>query len=166
MIRRPPRSTLFPYTTLFRSSRELACRLRKGGDGPDGDVLAVKELQPGGQRLGSEDLGEYGRELLLCLRVEVELHELGAFEQPAEPREELLLQLGDREMAAVGRGVDPVAGQPSGEEARERLSAQPVCDEAVRAVRHRELDTLAAARSAPLEQSGQDLDDCGERACA
>src|SRR3989442_11996238 len=25
MIRRPPRSTLFPYTTLFRSSHELAC---------------------------------------------------------------------------------------------------------------------------------------------
>src|SRR2546422_6921036 len=30
MIRRPPRSTLFPYTTLFRS-RELACReVRRG----------------------------------------------------------------------------------------------------------------------------------------
>src|SRR3712207_8836912 len=27
MIRRPPRSTLFPYTTLFRSSREVAPRL-------------------------------------------------------------------------------------------------------------------------------------------
>src|SRR5258708_11671854 len=25
MIRRPPRSTLFPYTTLFRSSRKAAC---------------------------------------------------------------------------------------------------------------------------------------------
>src|SRR2546430_16108707 len=25
MIRRPPRSTLFPYTTLFRSRRILAC---------------------------------------------------------------------------------------------------------------------------------------------
>src|SRR3712207_9068085 len=25
MIRRPPRSTLFPYTTLFRSSREASC---------------------------------------------------------------------------------------------------------------------------------------------
>src|SRR5260370_14892366 len=25
MIRRPPRSTLFPYTTLFRSGRESAC---------------------------------------------------------------------------------------------------------------------------------------------
>src|SRR5258708_12383808 len=25
MIRRPPRSTLFPYTTLFRSPRNVAC---------------------------------------------------------------------------------------------------------------------------------------------
>src|SRR3712207_7819537 len=33
MIRRPPRSTLFPYTTLFRSA--LAQRLRRG------DVVAV-----------------------------------------------------------------------------------------------------------------------------
>src|SRR5687768_18156870 len=28
MIRRPPRSTLFPYTTLFRSSQQLLERLR------------------------------------------------------------------------------------------------------------------------------------------
>src|SRR5260370_2069461 len=27
MIRRPPRSTLFPYTTLFRSRRNRICRL-------------------------------------------------------------------------------------------------------------------------------------------
>src|SRR5436305_5679992 len=26
LIRRPPRSTLFPYTTLFRSLRQLTCR--------------------------------------------------------------------------------------------------------------------------------------------
>src|SRR3712207_7891282 len=32
MIRRPPRSTLFPYTTLFRS-RAGAARLRPGGRG-------------------------------------------------------------------------------------------------------------------------------------
>src|SRR5437667_6839802 len=25
MIRRPPRSTLFPYTTLFRSTRKICC---------------------------------------------------------------------------------------------------------------------------------------------
>src|SRR3712207_7279584 len=30
MIRRPPRSTLFPYTTLFRSCRWLPCRQRSG----------------------------------------------------------------------------------------------------------------------------------------
>src|SRR5690349_22737196 len=30
MIRRPPRSTLFPYTTLFRSQRDVARRLVHG----------------------------------------------------------------------------------------------------------------------------------------
>src|SRR2546430_2232168 len=30
MIRRPPRSTLFPYTTLFRSIHKLAVRFRPG----------------------------------------------------------------------------------------------------------------------------------------
>src|SRR5260221_5994388 len=37
MIRRPPRSTLFPYTTLFRSSKRLAgreARLGSRGDPP------------------------------------------------------------------------------------------------------------------------------------
>src|SRR5256885_4369931 len=32
MIRRPPRSTLFPYTTLFRSGRELAVRRALGAE--------------------------------------------------------------------------------------------------------------------------------------
>src|SRR3712207_8434139 len=31
MIRRPPRSTLFPYTTLFRSIRQ-GCRLAEAGE--------------------------------------------------------------------------------------------------------------------------------------
>src|SRR2546425_1909695 len=35
MIRRPPRSTLFPYTTLFRSL------VRRGGEGGDRDRLHV-----------------------------------------------------------------------------------------------------------------------------
>src|SRR5690349_24010508 len=43
MLRRPPRSTLFPYTTLFRSPRLHRCRprpsdhraLRHGAHGPD-----------------------------------------------------------------------------------------------------------------------------------
>src|SRR2546429_7486950 len=31
MIRRPPRSTLFPYTTLFRSAQFMSTHLRPGG---------------------------------------------------------------------------------------------------------------------------------------
>src|SRR3712207_8611926 len=39
MIRRPPRSTLFPYTTLFRSVLAHGfgrCAVEGGGDRPDG----------------------------------------------------------------------------------------------------------------------------------
>src|SRR3989441_5350042 len=41
MIRRPPRSTLFPYTTLFRSPLEL---LRVGRDGPFGHDLRAGRI--------------------------------------------------------------------------------------------------------------------------
>src|SRR3712207_8805457 len=34
MIRRPPRSTLFPYTTLFRSLEQVGLPARRGGDYP------------------------------------------------------------------------------------------------------------------------------------
>src|SRR3712207_7779184 len=52
MIRRPPRSTLFPYTTLFRSGVHLG-RVRRDlalGDvpdgGPDGLVLLGQGVEP------------------------------------------------------------------------------------------------------------------------
>src|SRR3972149_5455420 len=35
MIRRPPRSTLFPYTTLFRSARRGGCARAHAGDAAD-----------------------------------------------------------------------------------------------------------------------------------
>src|SRR2546430_9718926 len=48
MIRRPPRSTLFPYTTLFRSDREL----RAGAD------LGRRHTVRGGDHhVGRDDLG-------------------------------------------------------------------------------------------------------------
>src|SRR3712207_7600175 len=40
MIRRPPRSTLFPYTTLFRSRLELGARPRHRAAGGDGERRA------------------------------------------------------------------------------------------------------------------------------
>src|SRR5690348_17448194 len=42
MIRRPPRSTLFPYTTLFRSVRLRQGR-REGREGRDGEGLRVHQ---------------------------------------------------------------------------------------------------------------------------
>src|SRR3712207_8699568 len=43
MIRRPPRSTLFPYTTLFRSRRDHDVGLRH-------DLLQRRRLDPGARR--------------------------------------------------------------------------------------------------------------------
>src|SRR5688572_32310507 len=51
MIRRPPRSTLFPYTTLFRSVR--------GNDSErDGNVSACKRA-PHETRRGGPDAGQF-----------------------------------------------------------------------------------------------------------
>src|SRR5215813_14598127 len=45
MIRRPPRSTLFPYTTLFRSLRLLRLQIRHLHAG-DATLCEVEPLQP------------------------------------------------------------------------------------------------------------------------
>src|SRR3712207_7457022 len=59
MIRRPPRSTLFPYTTLFRSPPPRPCR-SAGEQRPVGDPV---ERLPGGreQRLAPARQGQAGR---------------------------------------------------------------------------------------------------------
>src|SRR5260370_17222885 len=47
MIRRPPRSTLFPYTTLFRSVQALAAQAsEEGGRRLVGDVPAMAPRSP------------------------------------------------------------------------------------------------------------------------
>src|SRR3712207_8401183 len=51
MIRRPPRSTLFPYTTLFRSSDETANCIQE----PRNTRNTRKELQLLGIRIGVRD---------------------------------------------------------------------------------------------------------------
>src|SRR2546428_2057287 len=39
MIRRPPRSTLFPYTTLFRSPPQVTDRFYRATEGPQGVIV-------------------------------------------------------------------------------------------------------------------------------
>src|SRR3712207_7396468 len=62
MIRRPPRSTLFPYTTLFRSGRQLAAtqdgQAGAPGRGPGpldpAGVVVVGEGDPGQAAAGGD----------------------------------------------------------------------------------------------------------------
>src|SRR2546426_11933823 len=67
MIRRPPRSTLFPYTTLFRSVQPD----REGVDDLRGEAALRLDLVRAERDLGSEVLrelggGDHGREDPSC----------------------------------------------------------------------------------------------------
>src|SRR2546426_2063057 len=96
MIRRPPRSTLFPYTTLFRSVDE-----RRPGFGAD-HPHTLDRTVAGLTRESEPHVG------LVC-----EVSELGEFEDP-DPRDRLpatpvLLDLAD--LGVVLRADDLVAAQ-------------------------------------------------------
>src|SRR3712207_9044891 len=59
MIRRPPRSTLFPYTTLFRSERGVAEALERH-DRRARDVVVVRDDLLGAEAADARDLGVRG----------------------------------------------------------------------------------------------------------
>src|SRR2546426_11998104 len=104
MIRRPPRSTLFPYTTLFRSGRGLACRAIQlrleqlvSEVGPGAHTPGGLEVAPGplsrALGLGQRPVPLRARELCLHLRE---------------------LALGEPQLVALGRDLaledaDPLA---------------------------------------------------------
>src|SRR3712207_7803870 len=78
MIRRPPRSTLFPYTTLFRSARAVAVRV---GDGDAGDLarragLPAAVVAVPGDALAVDQNGQAGVVLLAPVRSEEHTSEL------------------------------------------------------------------------------------------
>src|SRR5690349_21921152 len=69
MLRRPPRSTLFPYTTLFRSPEQRTERVRQRERDPKGVGLAARKKrsqrlianepeQPRHERSGPDDRSE------------------------------------------------------------------------------------------------------------
>src|SRR3712207_7498732 len=70
MIRRPPRSTLFPYTTLFRSrdSGEGAGPVRRAGLCPQADrPQPARGRRAGGSRRSEEHTSELqSRQYLVC----------------------------------------------------------------------------------------------------
>src|SRR2546427_3778186 len=87
MIRRPPRSTLFPYTTLFRS------RFPQQADPPAGDpgtrALAATDQEPLRRADGAERSEEHTSELqsqsnLVC-RLLLEKKKKSTFIRPTGP---------------------------------------------------------------------------------
>src|SRR2546425_9571901 len=61
MIRRPPRSTLFPYTTLFRSPRGAGRGRHPAVPGHDGDTeWPARAALPGARRHASTGAGPEG----------------------------------------------------------------------------------------------------------
>src|SRR2546429_10031593 len=88
MIRRPPRSTLFPYTTLFRSERDLAAARDLQAD-PDAGI----------RTLGEEEVGHVRREL------EAAESELRRLLLPKDPRDDRNIFLEVR----AGTGGDEAA---------------------------------------------------------
>src|SRR2546429_2821703 len=63
MIRRPPRSTLFPYTTLFRSARQRRAFLSRDANAtkstPPKSVLAAKGLTDAEQKAWDDAVAYY-----------------------------------------------------------------------------------------------------------
>src|SRR5260221_14187808 len=100
MIRRPPRSTLFPYTTLFRSHRGPVRAVEMG---------IVEEVPLDPPRL-VEDLGPLGRRIELGLERHGEAsvarlgRRLGAGHAPLSRRlvEQLLAVRRERELGDAG----------------------------------------------------------------
>src|SRR2546422_8533739 len=95
MIRRPPRSTLFPYTTLFRSGRALGAAMARGRDAFSGiggepghlGVLptrtgvahSLKAVNENGQRRRSEEhTSELQSRLHLVCRLLLEKKKISA----------------------------------------------------------------------------------------
>src|SRR3989449_8248944 len=76
MIRRPPRSTLFPYTTLFRSRRASRQRRAAAGIGPapvPGERGAeLRSLRPPGDARSEEHTSELQSRLHLVCRLLLE----------------------------------------------------------------------------------------------
>src|SRR2546430_16228527 len=101
MIRRPPRSTLFPYTTLFRSPAELLA----------GRWVGQIEIIGGGRRdpFAADVITKGFHPLSLGTAKRLSTHELGLLGRPCE---------GDRRAAAAVHDLRDQIGRAS---CRERV---------------------------------------------
>src|SRR2546422_6385366 len=72
MIRRPPRSTLFPYTTLFRSEQKLVPSPHGGGPKVSAFLLRTRSKSGEGKQRSEEHTSELQSRLHLVCRLLLE----------------------------------------------------------------------------------------------
>src|SRR5438270_3380671 len=124
MIRRPPRSTLFPYTTLFRSV---------------GDVIAIE--RPAG-RVGVLVLGELDR-----IEAAAREQEHLVLTDPGADRPQLATESQSLAQQPCGRVAATVTG--SGEFDRDQIEARQVGCELLHRIHRAQAHAEAAAPPAP-----------------
>src|SRR6266508_3261614 len=135
MIRRPPRSTLFPYTTLFRSRRTLAAVLLAH----DLDAVAVRPLLEHARRLVRRPVVD-DDDLL------VELERVNALEHVADRRLLVVRRDDERDSTGTCQGRWPrirVSGSQSSAATPPRMS--PMTAPTAVALRWFRTDVFAAA---------------------
>src|SRR2546430_7737033 len=76
MIRRPPRSTLFPYTTLFRSWQPLTTRISQAATTPTSPAVTTATSPPMDRRRASATATRAGSRMAERLRSEEHTSEL------------------------------------------------------------------------------------------
>src|SRR5256885_4013202 len=87
MIRRPPRSTLFPYTTLFRSVRQRNVHqpnLGSGASSPESATVSVKPKENWCERRSEEHTSELQSPCNLVCRLLLEKKKK-ARQPPSDP---------------------------------------------------------------------------------
>src|SRR5256885_15129704 len=110
MIRRPPRSTLFPYTTLFRSADAALVRLRDVATDAAEPHLVLHPDERAGQ---PSDVGRLGRE-------QVERDALGALRTDAGQPAQLVDQILDGALVHDLQAGEAEPAQPAAEAAGDR----------------------------------------------
>src|SRR5687768_1784794 len=136
MIRRPPRSTLFPYTTLFRSDDPLERALDVGVEDaalrPDAqrdelrrgrDALVRDAVER--ERVGGDDAGDGGA-------VAGGVHRVGVVVDEVEPADHLLIRAepaAEARVVVVDAGVDDRHGHAGAVDVGEVLGRDVLVDE-------------------------------------
>ena len=110
-------------------------------------VLVAEALEPLVAAASCESRGQLGCERVL-IRAVLAIREVGPVDELAEAAEELRLERADGQLTPVRGLVDAVAGEAACEHPPHGLASEPVSDEVVGAVRHRDDDMCA--HSGPL----------------